>query len=406
MNTDCSREWTREFMVKYISKSFVEKQWKECQENLLYDKERALLPMTQEIAAARKRVAKYEKDVNEINEKINKLQALKTNVYAKIYDIQREIRNKRTPEKERQKFVKKCPGNECRGYLSSQWKCGTCEMWCCPDCHELKGETRDSEHTCNPDIVATISTLAMETKNCPNAACGVPIFKIDGCDQMWCTTCHTAFSWRSGRIETNIHNPHYYEYMRNNNHAIPRNPLDGACNDDELNHHTHTRIINWLRRILQSSATITEEDKEKRVKLFSIIEQITRNLLHLRYLIPRYQTNQVENNLELRIQYINNLITEETFKSLLQRRAKLTAKNHEYYQVLDMVYNTGSSIIFRFDNEIRTPNVQYTINDLLEHPILNEIPPLIKYANECLAKIAKIYSSKEKHITSLFYISL
>ena len=34
---------------------------------------------------------------------------------------------------------------------------------------------------------------------------------------MWCTQCHTAFSWKSGQIQTRVHNPHYYEWLRENN---------------------------------------------------------------------------------------------------------------------------------------------------------------------------------------------
>ena len=47
---------------------------------------------------------------------------------------------------------------------------------------------------------------------------------------MWCVKCHTAFSWRTGAIETKIHNPHYYEWMRSKsaNGEIPREEGDAA----------------------------------------------------------------------------------------------------------------------------------------------------------------------------------
>ena len=65
----------------------------------------------------------------------------------------------------------------------------------------MKGAKRDCEHTCNPDLVETAKLLAKDTKSCPT--CQTKIFKIDGCDQMWCTQCHTAFSWKTGAIQTN-----------------------------------------------------------------------------------------------------------------------------------------------------------------------------------------------------------
>ena len=169
----------------------------------MFEKEKALLPATQPLV----------ENIIE-SEKIDVLIGLE---YDKIRDINRQIRRLRIQQsdlqlnktkKERAKFIKACPAENCRGFLSSQYKCGICENWTCPECNEIKGPNRDAPHTCNPEAVATAKLLANDTKGCPN--CGVGIFKIEGCDQMWCTECHTAFSWRTGQIERNIHNPHYY----------------------------------------------------------------------------------------------------------------------------------------------------------------------------------------------------
>jgi hypothetical protein len=72
----------------------------------------------------------------------------------------------------------------------------------------------------NKETVETIKTIQTESKPCPK--CGERISKIDGCDQMWCVKCKTTFSWNTGKIRHgHIHNPHYYEYMRNNG-GMPR----------------------------------------------------------------------------------------------------------------------------------------------------------------------------------------
>jgi hypothetical protein len=45
---------------------------------------------------------------------------------------------------------------------------------------------------------------------------------------MWCVECKTAFSWKSGNVVNgNIHNPHYYEFLRQSQGFVPR--ADNPC---------------------------------------------------------------------------------------------------------------------------------------------------------------------------------
>ena len=53
---------------------------------------------------------------------------------------------------------------------------------------------------------------------------------LHNCDQMFCITCKTPWSWTTGKAVTSgpIHNPHYYEWLKRNGSA-PRNPADVPC---------------------------------------------------------------------------------------------------------------------------------------------------------------------------------
>ena len=136
----------------------------------------------------------------------------------------------------RREFLMRCPAADCRGFLSTSYKCGVCDHYTCPDCLEHLGPSKEVAHTCDANTVETAKAIKKETRPCPK--CGARIFKIDGCDQMYCTVegCQTAFSWQTGQVVSGrIHNPHYYEWLRRvHGGQAPREPGDipgggGGC---------------------------------------------------------------------------------------------------------------------------------------------------------------------------------
>ena len=127
----------------------------------------------------------------------------------------------------------KCQYEECKGFISQSYKCGLCEKYTCSKCYLPETEG----HQCKETDVASAKLIKEETRPCPS--CSTRIYKIGGCDQMWCTDCRTAFSWNTGKVVNGvIHNPHYYEYLRNTQGFVPRadEPHD-LCT--EFPHHEH-----------------------------------------------------------------------------------------------------------------------------------------------------------------------
>ena len=412
MNNDCIPEWSRKFLVANFTKTFVNNEWKKVREKVLYDGEKALLPATQGLVAQRKHRAKMLADVKEVDRQILALQTQRTDLLASAN--RGEMRQ--YGQQERRHFIRACPQEECRGFLSQQWKCGTCATWTCPECHEVKGEFQDSPHTCDPNNVETAKLLAQDTKSCPKCATG--IFKIEGCDQMWCTQCHTAFSWRTGRIETHIHNPHFYEWQRrNNNGQAPRNEGDFPCGAMELDYRMPQIINQMMRRKLfeppNETAVIETTILVRRV------ERIIQSTLHLREVqLPTYIVDHVQNNLELRVVYLMNEITEDEFKVRTQRANKQHEKKREMGDIIRLYVQTITDILSRLneyvhsrtdlvdqdgDNQALLPvrartreercAIRQRVND-----ILNESEVIRVYANECLVDIANTYGSKVKAI--------
>ena len=370
MNTECNKEWSRKFLVETCGQTFVNRELKKHREELLYDKERSLLPATQPFVERIILLANLRKEVVEIDEERKRLGQRKQAIREQIYQLED------TQPDERVVFTRACPA-DCRGFLSTQLKCGLCNIWACGDCHEVKGETKDAPHICNPDTVATTKLLAADTKACPT--CRTNIYKIDGCDQMWCTMCHTAFSWRTGKIETKIHNPHYYEYMRNQSEPgeIPRE------RDCQTLTHATARQIRYKasnRFYGELASDLTEIDK------------LLRNVIHLEMaeLTGRYkQINDDVVNRNLRISYMRGIIDEERFKTLLQRSEKGTQKRREIRDVLLMVVTTITDVTLRLESKIS--DTSPLCNDI--RIFFEEVKGIRDYANAQLADLAKTYKS-------------
>lgn len=419
MNPECRREWTRKYISETFTKQFITHNYKKHREKILFDRERALMPSTQIFVQIHNNILRYEEENIQLNLKIAELTDIRNSNLAKILrlrehttrqeidpngiidletgDIKANFGVGQRQHNTERVFIRACPDENCRGFLSSVWKCGTCNKWTCPNCHEIKGMDRYAEHTCDPNNVATAALLSRDTKPCPN--CQTGIYKIDGCDQMWCTICHVAFSWRTGAIEKNIHNPHYYEWMRRNNMTIPRNPLDRpnfgyACyNPDNficvINRISLTRYLSAVGDISQNIISVLDLNNP---------EKIVRNIRQIQHVDMENFRNNMRydeiSNRYIRVNYMSNKINKNDFMFLLQKREKKANKSREYYNVLEMFTNTTIDILGRF-----AVHFQNTRN--IEMKILLELVPLIEYTNECLADISKTFASSQYKISPL-----
>jgi hypothetical protein len=392
MKPDCAKEWSRKFLRENLTFVFLNLKYKEHLEDLLFDQEKALMPATQPFVEEKIYKKNISKEIKEINDIIISLNKQKKNLEYKLnYGV-----TKYDKEEKSHRFVRQCPAANCRGFLSTQWKCGICEQWSCPECHELKGTNRDCEHTCDPNSVETAKLLAKDSKPCPK--CQSMIFKIEGCDQMWCTQCHTAFSWKTGKLENNIHNPHFYEWQRSRNKgAAPRNPLDIECGRD-LTNYTVDRIYEMVKKYPDLYKTYQREvtDYRGRKTLQNTVSYsepinrtclIIRNIIHnMRVELPTFQTNYVERNQDLRIKYLENLISENEFKILIQRNDKKNKKNMEIAQILQLSNTAVTDIVYRLIDHLKN-------DDQHIDSFIIEFEEIINYCNNIFKDISFTYNT-------------
>jgi hypothetical protein len=500
---ECHKEFQREFLVENFTLKFVSKDWKEHRERIILQKERALLPTRQPVAEMVKRKNDLNTQCNTILEQINALRAQHYQCLTEKNRLEHRIRvgpaaDASLPASQREhhsSFVRPCPNTaaNCRGFLSTQWKCNLCSMWTCKDCHEIKGDVQDTPHVCNPDNLASAKMIDAETRACPK--CGARVFKISGCNQMFCTACNDcAFDWVTGRIETVIHNPHYYEFQRQlNGGQAPRVPGDILCGR-EIDNMTVTVVTNlfppetitrnmimWRnankdfvdeRRLPSTMATavasaasapqrlplsanekwerfyadcilnvnnmmddtvaaagggaagdkkksyvskiaellvpspnvdtshLRERMRTERMILFRKLQlsEICRYIIEIRHvLLPQYRVDPLRYNEELGVKFLLGELTEQEFAVALQRADKRMQKSRDIQNILTMVLNTSTDIIFRFADHLRQTDAnKRTYQEVTEKDfeIMDEIRLLFDYANRCINVVARTYQSK------------
>ena len=142
-----------------------------------------------------------------------------------------------------------CPVNGCHGFVSES-ECNMCFSKICDDCHEPINKT--TVHFCNPDTVSSIKAIFKEARPCPK--CAALISKIEGCDQMFCTQCHTTYSWNTSAVVDEgawHHNPHYLQWVKDNTKKIPVKIGEVNCEENliQLCPNCHWEFDNGLQTL-------------------------------------------------------------------------------------------------------------------------------------------------------------
>jgi hypothetical protein len=357
----CKHKLSLEFVAGVTPKTFHNTEYRKKRAKDLLSQERSLLPVTQLLVIDERERQRRQEQVWELMNETGTLQFRLKEIQVEIAELQVRTHDKKE-EKERKKFIMGCPLPDCRGFLSQGWKCGTCGTHICSKCRVPKEGKNDEDHICKDSDVATAKLLAKETKPCP--ACAVPIFKISGCDQMWCVECKTPFSWKTGMSVTGvIHNPHFYQWQRASNGGVA--PMRGERYD--------CGGMPWLRTI----RLIIRQRKY----YFPDWEECHRSVGHVRELVlPRYPRRvEVEDHGDLRFKFLLKDIDEEEWLSQLRRRQKKIEKNQEVHNVLDMYIVTLTDLFQRFTT--------------CDFDIHAEAKALRSYVNEQLQKISQRYSN-------------
>lgn len=394
----CKEDWDLSFWYENFTKKEIDEHFRELIFKKVKESELAILPSYQE-------KAKLKLIMNENSSKINQIKTKIKAIKMEIEDLSMEhvrllnendelhaVIYNREQDGIRSgfKLTIKCPKDGCKYLLDDKYHCEFCDINFCPDClEEIEKdnvvEDEDEEentpkHICNKETLETIKEIKKNSKPCPG--CGTNISKIDGCDQMWCPICKKGFSWRTGKIETGrIHNPEYFRWMQEHgtqeqeNNQVPERHNNCVFPQDNY-------FISKLRNYYLSNI-ITEKEQFLLINAFRLG-------LDLEHIIERNEVNIQSEPISMRIDFLNNIITEEKFNEYITKKTLTKLKLEDFTNInrlVKIVILENSWKIVEFGDQ--PPNIIKT--ELQD--IISKFIKIRDYANQAYAK----HSSKKMH---------
>ena len=421
----CKKPWSDEFLIENTNKTFCHKELKEHRKKIILEKEISKLPETMPFVEQEIQIRKFQKEVlatdellKEAQKEVSRLTLQKAGYNTRINSIKNGETNK--DSEERKKFIMCCRNGDCRGFLSTQYKCEVCEVYTCPECLDVIGKDKNETHTCNPDNVASAEFIKKDTKPCPK--CGTRIHKIAGCSQMWCTQCQVAFDYNTLKIETGpIHNPEYFRFLRENTNNTPRNPQDVVCGGLIQFQNFYYVIVKTVEKLInickQSNLVNFNPIIEKYQYIPKLLCKIYENTSHISlHELPRLRTKvaQLQDNRNERVKYIMNEINKEELSSIVYSKEKKQKKERELlhvYELLNTVAIETINSMLESSNNFRSNILDISKNKLIQKladidnakkeftdylEIINEKMTILNnlriYCNERFTKISKTYN--------------
>jgi len=460
----CNYSFDLQFCRSKLTKKFMKTEYKKSRIKIMIDLEKGKFSDTMTDV---KNIIESESYTKKIEDGKNELQELKSKIFQKKLELQKmkdTQNNLKLPNyKKNTGFKMKCPNDSCNGFLKTNGKCVLCETHVCGTCMEIippqNGESK--EHSCDPEVVSTVEMILKESKPCPN--CSELISKINGCDQMWCVKCHITFDWISGNIDYGQnHNPHYIKWKKQNGFANTRQPGEILCGglptEEALRYFwecakiTETEQYPSFHRVLYNN--LKRNDNQICTCNFPIFKNSINQLRffywlkEVRYNIHRFRMYELDNyrrlvlnddvTRELRIQFIRKQIDKEYYEKELYKLNMKREKNLEILHIFELVYivsveqvNEIFNIILKLDNDecikyntdyykmmVQENGVEQTEQNFKNYrrnmyikfspkivEYVKNIQNILKFANECLSKIAVKYDNRTPFVGGKYSIT-
>ena len=399
----CKTIWPDDFLFSVFPKTWVDNDLRDHLDDVLVQQEKSLIPLAVLEIEKEKMERKHrsiqqqriglERQLDKLNQQILKINSsvIPLLPYQKL-DLEMKLREQKQVEYEynkilltetelseqlgkpiRTRFRRPCPDFKCKGYIDMQkttesnidqiglLHCSVCNKDFCSRCRD--NINSNSKHTCDEAVVKTLKLLDSDTKSCPG--CKVSVYKIEGCNQMFCTNCNTAFNWETGEIETGrIHNPHYFEWLSKNPQPAPTENRDNNEGRVEGRGRNAIQLVDPCGRPIDNlsqkiNIVLNERYPDilnlKNVTPFhhcrSFINSIIRIIHHIRSVETPVLQDATTRHLKFRIRYVLNELKEDQWKHEISVQERNHKKKFMLCQIMETIYTIFSDILHKFLND-------------------------------------------------------
>jgi len=264
-------------------------------------------------------------------------------------------------------FVCACPASTCKGFIDQNYTCGLCSLLLCRHCRFVCTD----DHMCDANDIASVNALKNDTRPCPK--CAAPIFKIDGCSQMWCLNCKVFFNWQTMTVSQGIpHNPDYYRYLREHPASVNR---DAPCGPG-LHMPPAQDVATAIRAIVS-------HQHEWRLDYGGLMTTHQRISHFINYTAVPTGNDVAHRNQTYRVKLLRQQIDNKTFKVLVQRSEKTASKVNAITQVAETTELMAGDIFRQVLRATSTAHLEDCVRML---------QTLIEPMNTCLLGISRQFN--------------
>jgi hypothetical protein len=428
----CKKQWDERFIRDSFPKTWVNGEYKQHIKKMLLEREKSFIPATMESVnrvvenlrrernSSERRIAsmklsckilsiesrikqlkgrdliKNESEIDRLTKTMKDLKAKFNNIpETTIDELELEFKSASLVE---EKINKKCPLEDCKGYLKRN-VCMVCEKHICGECNLEK----DDDHECKKEDVETYKLISKESKPCPK--CATRITFGGGCSQMFCVSCKTVWDWKTEKIQEKgvIHNPEYFRYMRDRGIPLPRqedvirNRQVGCLDMNQLFR------SNMKYNLVITNDFTTKHDVEK-INIDLFVHELYRFFHHMRHNRGDFtEFNYTDQSFkELRVEYILNNITEESFINTVIKQYKQKQYRAMIYNLQEIFITIIEDLFDKIHFSVSKTDQESSVIENELHKSLTSFFEFVSYYNKQNCEIMSLFGYRTCH--TLFFM--